>query len=312
MASKSLLRPLSKSVYYAEAAQKAGNIGAAALSNGTAGDTPAQDDHVPELIVIAAWMDAQLQHAEKYVASYRTLYPSSPILLLRSSQTAFYGLGGDLNRALAPAVDLIRARSATGTAGPESRILVHVFSNGGCMTLKRLNELLTRPMPTAGAGEKQPLLQRDAEQVARRLPARAIVFDSCPGGTSLRITLRAFTAPIRSRWMKLPAMAVLTLIYGATKIWNGLLRQHPTLVRLYNYLNTPGTLPPIPRLYLYSKADLLIPFTDVERHAADAAAQGITVRKEVFEKTPHVAHARAEPERYWRAVTQLWEDSGKR
>ncbi|GAA5911565.1 hypothetical protein JCM5296_007211 [Sporobolomyces johnsonii] len=311
MASKSLLRPLSKSVYYAEAAKKAGNGSVAVLGNGTAGVAPAQDGQAPELIVIAAWMDAQLQHAEKYVVSYRTLYPFSPVLLLRSSQTAFYGLSGDFNRALAPAVDLIRARS-TGTAGPESRILVHVFSNGGCMTLKRLNELLAKPTPTAGTGEKEPLLESEDEQVARRLPARAVVFDSCPGGTSLQITLRAFTAPIRSRWLKLPAMAALTLIYGATKIWNFIRRQHPTLVRLYNYLNTPGALPPIPRLYLYSKADLLVPFTDVERHAAEAAAQGITVRQEVFEKTPHVAHARAEPERYWRAVTKLWENSGKR
>ena len=93
------------------------------------------------------------------------------------------------------------------------------------------------------------------------------------------------------------------------------IRQQPgTLARISAYLNSPTSLPPVPRLYLYSPIDELIPPEDVERHAAQAKVQaGVTdIRMEKFENSPHVAHARTDPERYWSAVKRVWEEAGEK
>lgn len=65
--------------------------------------------------------------------------------------------------------------------------------------------------------------------------------------------------------------------------------------------------------YLYSPVDELIPPEDVERHAAEARSRSAVrdVRLERFEKSPHVAHARTDPERYWRAIRRIWEESAE-
>ncbi|GAA5916646.1 hypothetical protein JCM6882_001570 [Rhodosporidiobolus microsporus] len=310
MASKVSLQKFSHSVYYAAPA--------AAALNGAASSGPGGASKAPELILLSSWMDAQLKHTQKYLDAYRQLYPTSAILLIRSNQRDFYSLGNRLARSLAPAVDLLRAHASTGAtddariAGPQSKILVHVFSNGGSLTLKELNELLRRPSSStkSTAADGQPLLA-SAKTPFEGVPARAIVFDSCPGHSTLRLTLRAFTAPIKSPLVKYPAMAVFTLLYGVTALWDILLRRPPVLVRLSTYLNTPTLFPPIPRLYIYSRSDRLVPSTDIEAHAAAAEKNGVRVAREEFEGTSHVAHVRAGADRYWGAVRRLWEESGE-
>jgi len=88
-----------------------------------------------------------------------------------------------------------------------------------------------------------------------------------------------------------------------------ILRKPPILNRLYTYLNLPSTLPPVPRLYLYSKIDELIPYKDVEAHGREARERGVEVRMERFEKSTHVGHARVEGERYWKAIGEVWRKS---
>lgn len=53
----------------------------------------------------------------------------------------------------------------------------------------------------------------------------------------------------------------------------------------------------------------MIPYHEVEKHAEKAREVGLNVRMERFEDSKHVAHARADPERYWGAVRRLWEDA---
>ncbi|GAA6056047.1 hypothetical protein JCM3770_006998 [Rhodotorula araucariae] len=289
MASKTLLKKLSPAVYLAEPATAALNGSAAA------GVVKA-----PELVLISSWMGAQLKHVEKYVETYRELYPTSAILLLRSSEADFFR-SSTLVRALSPAVDVVRARTSGYTAGPSSGLLVHAFSNGGCLTLKTLNELLRADGKT---GDAQPL-------VAKELPARAVILDSCPGLQNFTGTIAAFTAGVKSPFVKLPLVAVLTIVFGALRLWDIIRRQPPILSRLSAYLNSRA-FPPVPRLYLYSDIDKLVPCADVERHAAAARTAGVEVRTERFDGTPHVAHARVEPKRYWGAIQELWEQSGEK
>lgn len=71
-----------------------------------------------------------------------------------------------------------------------------------------------------------------------------------------------------------------------------------------NYLS--ASLAPVPRLYIYGPGDILISASDVEAHAEEAKKQGIDVRLERFNGSMHVAHMRADLDRYWGAVKDIW------
>lgn len=54
-----------------------------------------------------------------------------------------------------------------------------------------------------------------------------------------------------------------------------------------------------PRCYIYSDGDELVDWRHVEAHAEEAGRMGLVVRREKFEGSSHVAHMRADPDRYW-------------
>ena len=53
----------------------------------------------------------------------------------------------------------------------------------------------------------------------------------------------------------------------------------------------------------------MVPWMEVEEHTEEARKAGLDARMERFEGSPHVAHARSDPERYWSAVKKVWEDA---
>ena len=59
----------------------------------------------------------------------------------------------------------------------------------------------------------------------------------------------------------------------------------------------------VPRLYLYSKGDLLVDWRAVREHAEDARRAGYSVVIEVvFEKAMHCALMSEDREKYWGAI----------
>jgi hypothetical protein len=58
------------------------------------------------------------------------------------------------------------------------------------------------------------------------------------------------------------------------------------------------------RCYMYSDADELVNWRDVESHADASEARGWVVRRELFKGAPHVSHMKVEPERYWGIVRE--------
>ena len=62
----------------------------------------------------------------------------------------------------------------------------------------------------------------------------------------------------------------------------------------------------VPRVYFYSRADMLVRWQAVERHAAVAREKGSEVQMEEFVGTGHCRHGKGEGEvRYWSVVDQL-------
>lgn len=182
---------------------------------------------------------------------------------------------------------------------------------GGAFQLTVLNRLIASRHPVSPS---RPL----------SLPKSAIILDSCPANAGLEGTKRAFGELVRNPLIRGTMNFVITILYFSGWLLGqiGLMSKKRTVDELTEAINTPspargaeagGVSVPwmsvqTPRLYVYSKADRLVPWSGVEMHGKEAQDWiGFQdVRMEKFEDSPHVAHARAYPDRYWGAVKELW------
>lgn len=284
---------------------------AAATTSRTSTPTPgapATTANAPKLILLATWMGAQDPYVAKYIQPYRDLYPTSPILLVRSEMRHFLIPGSgikDILPALAAQRAAFQTRITASDAGEavissagknEPEMLVHTWSNGGNNTFATLRRLW-------------------AKSTDAPFPAHTLVMDSAPGKFGFKATYTAFSAG-------LPPLlrAILSPILYAMVSWFWLLNSihrlryngsdGGPLEVLAKSFNPPKAQNPwneIRRTYIYSPEDRLVSYRDVEAHAADAEKKGYEVRTERFDGTGHVAHMRKDPKRYWEIVTETWD-----
>ncbi|CAE6436425.1 unnamed protein product [Rhizoctonia solani] len=261
----------------------------------------------PPVILMFGWMDAQLPHLYKYTEQYNKIYPSATQIIVRIHQS-FFWKGEAANRAsLFPVIKLLRdAGINEHTTAEKSGLLVHAFSNGGAFAQTSLARTIAKSLPSSATGPA--------------LPAQAFVYDSLPGIIDLRITILAFTAQIRSPILRSLAQLGFGTVYVLGTVWGRtiglLLGQEDPFTRLRRELNEPRLLPQhVPRTYIYSDIDDIIPSESVEGHAKEAR-QSISgnaghelVRLAKFEGSAHVSHARKDGKRYWDEVVRTWEAS---
>ena len=189
---------------------------------------------------------------------------------------------------------------------------MHAFSNGGAASLYHLRRAVCRPSPAVSPA-----------------PRYALVLDSTPGRFRYGAGYAAFTAGLAglARWLFAPVVHALCAWYWLRHVLVGRGRTGPLAavarallddgddddddsdgaVETKGSRGRPGRRLEVRRTYVYGPGDLLVDWRDVEAHADEAAAKGFCVRRERFEGSAHVAHARADPERYWRVVRETWE-----
>ncbi|KAF7794124.1 hypothetical protein EIP86_005254 [Pleurotus ostreatoroseus] len=147
-----------------------------------------------------------------------------------------------------------------------------------------------------------------ASELARTISKRRL-------GSNLGIAVRAFTAGIKSRLMKVVAGLLFLLGLFVLIIVRVSMRQEHLIHAMRARLNEPSVFPwtsqATPRLYVYSDADEMVPADAVEEHIADAKQKGRIVHVEKYHGSLHVSHARKDPERYWGAVQGLWSEAVK-
>jgi hypothetical protein len=251
----------------------------------------------PRLVVLASWMEARDIHIAKYITNYitnyQTIFPSSKILLISSPMKSVIlaERRKSARKALASAVEYIRANSDTVTNGKgPSRVLFHVFSNGGSINLSHLRTAFE-------------------ETTGTPLPPHIIVFDSCPGLHTYERGRYAFASwapsgPTRFL-VALPLATFLVFLYWlAFNPWG----RQDTLARVAAEHNVRERSPhERARSYVYSKEDDMIDWQHIEQHAEDARVQGFhVVKAERFEGSKHCAHMRSDESRYFNVVTETW------
>ncbi|KAJ6468307.1 hypothetical protein C8R45DRAFT_837987, partial [Mycena sanguinolenta] len=249
------------------------------------------------VILIFGWMSAQLAHLHKYTAMYREIYPNATIILVRSPLSLFWTSASGLASGLSRYAPLLAALEALGCLDDRQRILTHSFSNGGGFHLIALSKMLP---PKIFQSPRSP---------------SALIIDSAPGGDTLDKAMRAVTSPLKNTLIRLLASGVVVFYYCIMWTVGRIVSRPSPIAAMMTALRNPRVLPWIdersPRLYIYSKADQMVPSVDVEAHAARCAREGLDVRKVCFDKSAHVTHARVYPEEYWAAVRSLWTDASQ-
>lgn len=250
---------------------------------------PSDSNDAPKLILVASWMDARDLHIAKYVSRYQTLFPSSKILLVKSIfKQVLWGLEGV--KAVEPAIPYLRSQVDSGylSASPSKPdILVHLFSNGGVATTKRLSQVYR-------------------QKTGQAFPLHAAVYDSCPGvfgfWGSYKAIMMSVPKGILLRWILAPFIHFFNLAVLFSEV---VLRRPSGITANAIYHNDPTKLQQIVRTYIYSRNDLMIDWRHVENHAKQAQAAGFKVRRKLFDGA-HVAHMMSDKERYWKVVMETW------
>lgn len=243
----------------------------------------------PKTIVLAFWMNAPPRALTKYVAEYARLAPSARIIFIRSSTSDFL-LNATVRAQqarVAPAVEKIQVASAT----TEEPVFLHMFSNGGASTTAHLLAAYRR-------------------MTGKSLRISSMIIDSAPGTLAFRASVKAFSFALPRMWiLRFMGKILLYTVLIASWLVRKLTRR-PDVISLAREAINDNRLIDGPdsnknmqrRCYIYSDADDLIDWRDVENHAADAEAKGWVVQKVIFQGTPHVGHMRADSERYWSIV----------
>ncbi|KAL1851207.1 hypothetical protein Plec18170_006531 [Paecilomyces lecythidis] len=249
----------------------------------------------PTLIYLSTWMNAQDRHIAKFVEYYQKLYPSSPILLAKSTSADFFFNSSSRQRQeLAPAVATVRAYDArdreSNTQG--GGILVHALSNGGSGHISLTSQLYFK-------------------ETGQPLPMKALILDSTPGKARIVDGAVTLTHNAPRAWYILWPLRLFFAIFVAVFYvlpdmlgWESLASMN---WRILNSRDPEYLASDAVRSYIYSDGDTDMRAMDIEAHAREATAAGIRViEQENFHDTVHVAHMRHDPERYWGVVQQTW------
>jgi hypothetical protein len=247
----------------------------------------------PSIIILCTWNGgATPRRINKYIDQYRQIYPAASILVITTTvpNTAFWPLRMVRAR-LQPTCDVIH-RILTKSTNPST--LLHFFSHGGASMAAQLALAMQ-----AGADKGALFL----------LSLRGVIFDCCPGDDSFekvygaaKLSMGAdILSQIFTKTMLYPSISVINKLQN-----NGVLR---SVRDLRGLLNDPSTFgKQARRLYIYTKEDTMVGWTDVQRHIGEARRRGYNVDQVLFEHGTHCGLTMEDSTRYWSAVQNFWND----
>ncbi|KAJ4327406.1 hypothetical protein N0V84_002177 [Fusarium piperis] len=254
------------------------------------------DSAHPKLIIVAGWTNALDGHIAKYIEKYKTLYPSSQILLIKSTSKVLFN-PPLLKKAIEPMVPVVKSRipADASTSSPSPALLIHILSNGGSSSISNLYDAYA-----SSAGENE----------SPHLPPHVTIFDSSPG----EVTLGGLVAFFQVGLSGVTRLLATPLIYLVGIVWTSAIAVgwHKDWLTFWGKThNDKESKNPheIRRTYIYSETDALVEYKAVEAHAAKAEKEGFQVRLEKFDGSAHVTHARHDEARYWDVVGQTWKGS---
>lgn len=259
----------------------------------------------PSLIILCTWLGgATNKRIERYTQRYHNMWPTSNILLIRTSLADFLTRSEkSLHRRLRPAHREIR-RIAIDPCWDPTRpkpttfdvgILLHVFSQGGTNIATHLVTSLNSILRVLG---------HDIP-----LPLRQIVLDSCPGDPDISSTYTAGAHSLpKTHPLRPLGCAVLYVLAAGIAALEATGFRKPLAKTMRAQLNDTDIFSPsAARLYLTSRADEIVDTRHVEAHLQEAAAKGLNTEVLIFEGAGHCSLMLEDESAYWNAIELCWQ-----
>ncbi|XP_061926398.1 transmembrane protein 53 [Entelurus aequoreus] len=159
-------------------------------------------------------------------------------------------------------------------------IFFHVFSNGGFMLYRYIQELLHK------------------EQQFSSLSVAGAIVDSAPGSANVPGAVRALTATLGPKVSPVLKYLLLALFAATVFLLRVVLYPLTKYVHKNHYDAVRERPPAWPHFFLYSGADQVIRPSDVRLFADALRLKGVPVDLYDFVSSAHVSHLREFPERY--------------
>lgn len=250
----------------------------------------------PTVVLLYSWGDSNPKHVVKYADGYRELYPAARIVVVFGPiLKAITQTLPQRSRTMAPVVDAIFDGSEDTEAHARERLMVICMSNTGGINFGST-------------------LHAYRQRYGVSLPHKLLICDSTPGNTEFFRNVAPWSRAMAlgaAKFFPWPfvvtqVMAALFLgtLHGLSALL-GITSAAEFSVKAVNDARGFSN-PSAAKLYLYSKADDIISWEDIEEHAADAVSKGYDVALEMFEDSPHVEHMRLHTEQYWGAISSRW------
>ncbi|KAK7956219.1 uncharacterized protein PG986_005441 [Apiospora aurea] len=248
----------------------------------------------PAMVLITSWTGALPKHITKYTQVYNEMYPYTPIMVVTTTVDDLLIWSTEKKvAALTAAVGYIQGRTSS-CFGASPNLLLHAFSEGGS------NKAVCVARAYLAATRQQ-------------LPVGAFVFDSTPGTARFMSNVNAFKRSLPQNFLVRSlgvtvGFVVLAIAWVIIAVCVGY--ENNTISKTRRALNDEGLWPcvGVPRSYVFSEADDLIWWKDVEDHAEESARRfkipSLVVR---YKKTAHCNHLREDPQYYWSVVKMTWE-----
>lgn len=162
-------------------------------------------------------------------------------------------------------------------------LIFHVFSNGGCAVYRRINQLLLTDKSFSG------------------IQVKGCIFDSCPGPRNLRSAFRALQASLQTHAVIsyiLGSVLVIYLIVARCLQWVVSFVRCTSDTSEDLWLGTRNDKSRWPQLFLYSKADHIIPYQCIDQLVEYRRGLGVDIGSQCWEDSSHVMHFRTHREAY--------------
>ncbi|GAB6022350.1 Transmembrane protein 53 [Chamberlinius hualienensis] len=251
-----------------------------------------ENDNMEPVVVLLGWYGCQDKHLAKYSKIYENLgcitirfLPKADIIIyqpdsLRSIASKLFEVVDDFNLS-------------------QHKIILHIFSNGGCYVYRHICQLLTTPEDDSVSSPNGSVPLKEGKQnqpPTRTLNIEGSIFDSCPAVTSPLHLFRAIAAATTNgnlvyRWIR-SAVLMFAVIFAAVMefllgfLWSESKRVSPQA--LWNGLAKDRSR--CPQLFLYSKADEICHYKSIKNFAEERKKCGVDVGEVCWEDSPHVKH----------------------
>ncbi|XP_034559439.1 transmembrane protein 53 [Notolabrus celidotus] len=229
------------------------------------------------VVILLGWAGCKDKHLSKYSSIYNeqgcvTIRYTAPLKTVFISESFGYK---ELSSTALKLLEILFDYEVEN-----SPIFFHIFSNGGFMLYRYIIELL------------------NSDKQFSSLRVIGAVVDSAPGSGNVRGALRALRATLGPKIS--PVLRYVLLALFAVTVFLLRIVLYPLTKYIHkNHYDAVQERPPAwPHFFLYSRADQVIRYSDIEVFVEALKQKGVPMDSFDFLSSPHVGHYREFPEPY--------------